>query len=90
MEFLRNGEPLNALISNNKDDVQVLIGKENRYRQLERSSLILARYSVGGEESGTLGVIGPTRLDYAKLIPSVRYLTDLVGRLLTRSVRDEE
>jgi heat-inducible transcriptional repressor len=90
MEFLRNGEPLNALISSNKDDVQVLIGKENKYRQLERSSLILARYSVGGEESGTLGVIGPTRLDYAKLIPSVRYLTDLVGKLLTRSARDEE
>ena len=90
MEFLRNGEPLNALIESSRDDVQVLIGKENKYRQLERSSLILARYSVGGEESGTLGVIGPTRLDYAKLIPSVRYLTDLVGRLLTRSVRDEE
>ncbi|MBQ7542630.1 MAG: heat-inducible transcription repressor HrcA [Clostridia bacterium] len=90
MEFLRNGEPLNALISSNKEDVHVLIGKENRFRQLSNSSLILARYDVGGEESGTLGVIGPTRLDYAKLIPSVRYLTDLVGRLLTRSMHDEE
>ena len=90
MEFLRRGEPLNALISANKSDVHVLIGKENKYRQLANSSLILARYDVGGEESGTLGVIGPTRLDYAKLIPSVRYLTDLVGRLLTQSIHDEE
>ena len=89
MEFLRSTQPLNALISANKDDVHVLIGKENRFRQLENSSLILARYSVGGDESGTLGVIGPTRLDYAKLIPSVRYLTDLVGRLLTASIEDE-
>ena len=90
MEFLRNGEPLSALISSSRDDVQVLIGKENKFRQLSNSSVILARYEVGGEESGTLGVIGPTRLDYAKLIPSVRYLTDLVGRLLTRSIDDEE
>ena len=90
MEFLRNGKPLSVLLSSNKDDVHVLIGKENKFRQLEHSSLILARYDVGGEESGTIGVIGPTRLDYAKLIPSVRYLTDLVGRLLTQSIRDEE
>ena len=90
MEFLRKGEPLNALIAQNNADVHVLIGKENKFRQLENSSLILARYDVGGEESGTIGVIGPTRLDYAKLIPSVRYLTDLVGRLLTQSIRDEE
>ena len=90
MEFLRKGDPLNALIASNKADVHVLIGKENKFRQLENSSLILARYDVGGEESGTIGVIGPTRLDYAKLIPSVRYLTDLVGRLLTQSIRDEE
>lgn len=89
MEFLRNGEPLNALLSANRDDVHVLIGKENKYRQLEHSSLILARYNVGNEESGTIGVIGPTRLDYAKLIPSVRYLTDLVGRLLTQSMDEE-
>lgn len=90
MEFLRNGEPLNALLESNRNDVQVLIGKENKYRQLSNSSLILARYNVGGKESGTIGVIGPTRLDYAKLIPSVRYLTDLVGHLLTRSIDDEE
>ena len=90
MEFLRKGEPLNALISQTPADVHVLIGKENKFRQLENSSLILARYDVNGEESGTIGVIGPTRLDYAKLIPSVRYLTDLVGRLLTQSIRDEE
>ena len=90
MEFLRKGEPLNALIAQTPADVHVLIGKENKYRQLENSSLILARYNVGGEDSGTIGVIGPTRLDYAKLIPSVRYLTDLVGRLLTQSIRDEE
>ena len=90
MEFLRKGAPLNALVSQAPADVQVLIGKENKYRQLANSSLILARYNVGGEESGTIGVIGPTRLDYAKLIPSVRYLTDLVGRLLTQSIRDEE
>ena len=90
MEFLRNGEPLSALISSSRGDVQVLIGKENKFRQLANSSVILARYDVGGDESGTLGVIGPTRLDYAKLIPSVRFLTDLVGRLLTRSIDDEE
>ena len=89
MDFLRKSEPLGTLISSSKNDVNVLIGAENKFRQLQNSSLILAKYNVGGHESGTIGVIGPTRLDYAKLIPSVRYLTDLVGRLLTKALDEE-
>ena len=37
-----------------------------------------------------LGIIGPTRIDYAKLIPNVEYLTKLVGRLLGEVLGEEE
>lgn len=89
MEFLRKGEPLGSLVNLNKNDVDILIGKENKYRQLENSSVIMARYSINNQDGGTLGLIGPTRLDYAKLIPSVKYLTDLVGHILTRALEEE-
>ena len=65
-----------------------IIGKENMYRQLENSSVIVAKYSVGGDDSGTIGLIGPTRMDYENIIPSVRYLTDFVGRLITQALED--
>ncbi len=89
MEFLRRGEPLGNIVNLNKNDVDILIGKENKYRQLENSSVIMARYSIKNQDGGTIGLIGPTRIDYAKLIPSVKYLTDLVGRILTKALEED-
>ncbi|MEI6578707.1 MAG: HrcA family transcriptional regulator, partial [Eubacteriales bacterium] len=88
MEFLNKAEPLNHLIASSKNELDVLIGKENLYRQLEKSSIILARYNIGGKEGGIIGLIGPTRIDYSRLIPSVKYLTNLVGRLLTQALEE--
>ncbi len=88
MEFLRKGEPLTNLFSTHKDKMNVLIGKENLYRELENSSLIFSRYNIGGRDSGTLGIVGPTNIDYARLIPSLKYLTSVVGKLLTEAVEE--
>ena len=62
--------------------LRVIIGRETPFHELENSSLIVARYTIAGRRGGVLGIIGPTRIDYAKLIPNVEYLTKLVGRLL--------
>lgn len=88
LEFLSRKEPLTAVMSGLKNPVDIRIGKENIYRQLENSSVIVAKYSVGGSDSGTIGIIGPTRMDYENIIPSVKYLTDLVGRLITQALEE--
>lgn len=89
IDFLRRGEPIHQILSEGKDDVGVTIGGENKFRQLENSSVITAHYTVDGDKKGSIGIIGPTRIDYASLIPSVRYLTDLVGKLLTQTLYEE-
>lgn len=88
MQFFDEKDKLERAISTSKDGIQVIIGKENMYRQLENSSMIISRYSIGGHDGGAIGIIGPTRLDYAKLIPSIEYLTDLVGKLLTDTLEE--
>ena len=88
MQFFDEKEKLERALSSSKDGVQVIIGKENMYRQLENSSMIIARYNVGGRDGGAIGIIGPTRINYAKLIPSIEYLTDLVGKLLTDTLEE--
>lgn len=88
MEFLRKGEPLNQLFSAHKDAINILIGKENLYRELENSSVIFSKYNIGGQDSGTLGIVGPTNIDYARLIPSLKYLTSIVGKILTDTVEE--
>jgi heat-inducible transcriptional repressor len=64
--------------------VQVLIGGEGRWNELTELSLVLSRYGVEGGANGLLGVIGPTRMTYDRIIGAVRY----VSRLMTDMVND--
>ncbi len=91
IEFLRRGEPLSTLLScaTDGDGVHVKIGNENQYRQLMSSSVIVSNYNIDGNRRGSIGIIGPTRIDYQTLIPSVKYLTDLVGEFLTQAFNEE-
>lgn len=88
MQFLDQSEKLERAVSAGKNALSVHIGSENLYRQLENTSMIVARYNIQGHDGGAIGIIGPTRLDYAKLIPSVEYLTDLVSKFLTDTFED--
>jgi heat-inducible transcriptional repressor len=66
------------------DGVRIFIGSENKLFSLSGSSTIIAPYRDGaGRIVGVLGVIGPTRLNYARIIPMVDYTAKVVGRLLS-------
>jgi heat-inducible transcriptional repressor len=70
--------------SENADGVRIFIGSENKLFSLSGSSLIVSPFHDGSRKVvGVLGVIGPTRLNYARIIPMVDYTAKLVGRLLT-------
>ena len=90
MEFLRQADPLSSFFSSKKNAEvpKILIGKENQFRELRDSSVIFSGYKVGGKESGTLALIGPTRIDYARLIPSLKYLTEIVGNIMSDTLED--
>ncbi len=65
------------------EGVRIFIGSENKLFSLSGSSTIVAPYSDGaGRIVGVLGVIGPTRLNYARIIPMVDYTAKVVSRLL--------
>lgn len=66
------------------EGVRIFIGSENRLFSLSGSSLIVAPYKNTDEKIvGVLGIIGPTRMNYARIIPMVDYTAKVVGRLLT-------
>lgn len=62
--------------------VQIFIGAESRVEPLDECSVIAAPYEVSGEVVGTLGVIGPTRMAYERVIPIV----DITARLLSSAL----
>ena len=66
------------------DGVRIFIGSENKLFSLSGSSTIIAPYRDGaGQIIGVLGVIGPTRLNYARVIPTVDYAARIVSRMLS-------
>jgi heat-inducible transcriptional repressor len=84
LEILRGGGFLSALLPQveNGSGVQVFIGDENPTSELRRFGVVLATYGVGGEVSGLLGVLGPTRMAYGRSISSVRYMAQLMSGLV--------
>ena len=64
-------------------DVQIFIGSENSNLSLENVSMVTAQYKKADEIFGTLGVIGPKSMDYARVIPIVDFTAKLLGDFLT-------
>jgi heat-inducible transcriptional repressor len=71
------------------DGVQVVIGSEMPYQEMQETSLVAASYKYGDRVLGVLGVVGPRRMPYAKIVPLVDYTARLVSRRLTRMSRVE-
>lgn len=71
--------PLDAL---HDGTISVVIGEENRHGALQDASIVVGRYTGPAGMSGALGVIGPTRMDYARAIVTVRYVADVMSELL--------
>src|SRR5690606_17892671 len=67
------------------EGVKIFIGSENKLFGLSGSSVILSPYKDANEKVvGVLGVIGPTRLNYARIVPVVDYTAHVISRMLGR------
>lgn len=67
-------------------DVHVVIGREHAAPSMQNCAVITAPYRLGsGEAIGTLGVVGPMRIEYARMVAVVNYM----ARLIERMLRDE-
>ncbi|OGR30984.1 MAG: hypothetical protein A2139_08375 [Desulfobacca sp. RBG_16_60_12] len=63
--------------------MQIIISPEEQFPEMQLS-LVATSYGSQQTPVGSLGVIGPMRMDYARLVPIVRYTASLVTGLLTR------
>ena len=83
MDYLSEAEHLYDLpgAESFRDDVKVLIGPENIAEELKDSSVILAKYDAGDGTQGIIGVVGPTRMDYAKVAAKLSYIAALLSRI---------
>ena len=90
MDYLSDAEHLTGLPTMDSfgDDVKVLIGPENVAEELRDSSVILAKYDAGDGMQGIIGVVGPTRMDYAKVAAKLSYIADGISKALAGGKSD--
>lgn len=63
------------------------IGKENKEQDVQDCSVVAAAYSVGGDTLGSIGVIGPTRMEYSRVFAVVEFVASYLSETLTRLVK---
>jgi len=65
-----------------QDDVRVIVAGDGHYEELNRLSFVFSRYGIPGQMMGTIGVLGPTHINYGRAISSVRYVSGMMSNML--------
>lgn len=91
MNLVEQRELLSKMLKHSHNDasgdIKVSIGQENPVEDLKNCSLVSATYLVNGKPMGQIGVLGPTRMEYGKVISLLQYVTSLLSKTLSK---DEE
>ncbi len=90
VQLLTHKNELDSLLSSAFDGVSVVFGQESDSFAVTNSSMILSTLRAGSHPIGSFGVIGPARVDYARVIPHIQYITDSVNRLLEAVMEPED
>ena len=70
---------LDILKSGVADDIQIYIGDENKNEELRDFSVITFKHSIGNKDMGTIGIIGPKRMNYSKVISVMKYINKILN-----------
>ena len=82
VRFIERKDELSDLLEETFSGIKVRFGAEGDFA-IGNSSMIVSKYRKDGKEAGSLGIIGPMRVDYKKIIPYVEYLTQKISFLMS-------
>lgn len=83
VKFIEHKNGLSDLLEETFSGIQVKFGSETNSFAIGNSSLIVSKYRKGNKEAGSLGIIGPMRVNYKKIIPYIEYLTQKISYLMS-------
>ncbi|MFW5979801.1 MAG: heat-inducible transcriptional repressor HrcA [Halanaerobiales bacterium] len=88
MRILDQEDVLRKLIGNvSEEGIEVKIGRENNLEEIQNCSLVVATYSLEDKAIGKIGVIGPTRMEYPRVISTVDFVADVLGEIISKASR---
>ena len=90
IELLAQKDLMLSLFDTVEAPVGVLFGNDTDIQELKSATLILAKYSSGDRVIGQIGVLGPTRMSYERVIPSIEYFAKGLSRVISETLTDLE
>ncbi len=84
VKFIGQKHEITDILEDTFSGIQVKFGAEGNIA-IGNSSMIVSKYRKGGKEAGSLGIIGPMRVDYKKIIPYIEYLTQKISYLMSEN-----
>ncbi len=93
IEFLDDKNSITRAVTDTDEDddrvIRIKIGKENDMDIMQNSSLVTANYRVGGRNVGKIGIIGPTRMNYSKVVANINQISQYLEKLLNEIYYDD-
>ncbi|MDZ7672084.1 MAG: heat-inducible transcriptional repressor HrcA [Halanaerobiales bacterium] len=84
LNILDHEDNLKKLIkAKNNKELEVRIGHENEIEEMQRCSVVIANYSIGDKAVGKIGVLGPTRMEYPRVISTVNIVSDILSKIIS-------
>ncbi|WP_096201322.1 heat-inducible transcriptional repressor HrcA [Bacillus sp. FJAT-45350] len=83
LNILEEDDLVQQLLRTDSTGIHVRIGQENNVEAFESCSIITASYSIGGKHMGTVGILGPTRMEYRRVIGILDYISKDLTKVLT-------
>lgn len=71
-------------------DINVYIGEENEKEELKDFSIVTFKHRIGNKDLGTIGIIGPKRMDYSKVISVMKYISKKLNNNIDNNSKDED
>ncbi len=87
-EHINHTNTIAQILYQKGDDFNISIGRECMNRAFENVSVVSAKYAVAGKNVGSIGIIGPVRMDYSKVIPCIKYISETVGNVLSENIEE--
>ncbi len=83
VKFMDSSSELEELLNESFSGINVIFSEEKDSFVIGNSSMIVSSYQKGNKTVGSLGIIGPVRLDYAKIIPYIEYFTNKISNMIS-------
>ena len=88
LSFLNNKDKMLPLLMNTSDNINILYGDLIGNTALKPSNLIVAKFKLGNNDIGRLGIIGPTRMKYEEILPGIEYFAGQLGKVMSQAIND--